>query len=431
MGTIHQMKPAYHFSVFELPLTDNNGHETIHRFLVQKNLDGMIVNFTGYEYFSAPYTGRKPSPKKATKKELYYVSHALNYILIEHRSKYQIDRLCDVTADMLFDAFDAYVCTPKQPLSDEYRSQQSIDKYVFAVSSFFANVSAFCSGCAITPEELFYEKITMSKQGTFSKKHVMQCPIYKTKSKSPEETKLMRDIPEKVLDLLIELAEIHDPMLVFPIITSKTAGLRLGELMNMRQKDSPLSGTPGIQFKYVGSAVSNVEIDLRHEYTMRSDGVSCGKIKKERTVTLYKPFIPEFLRGYEFHMRLLQNISCEPEFKPMFINRNGKAMTGKGFSARFSSLVKRHLKPKLLTSDDPALVAFGTELDYLSLTPHALRHYFSVCLVLENLDTAQIMYYRGDTSPTSALTYLSNKGALIEKLNATHTSVLDILRTED
>ena len=105
-------------------------------------------------------------------------------------------------------------------------------------------------------------------------------------------------------------------------------------------------------------------------------------------------------------------------------------MTVKTFSARFSKLVNEQLKPRLLASEDPVLVAYGMELDELALTPHALRHYFSVRLVLENLDTAQIMFYRGDRSPTSALTYLANKGALIQRLNETHTAAINMLRFE-
>lgn len=48
---------------------------------------------------------------------------------------------------------------PKPPISGEYRGQQSIENYIYSVSSFFANIGAFCSSCAIAPEELFYKTI--------------------------------------------------------------------------------------------------------------------------------------------------------------------------------------------------------------------------------------------------------------------------------
>lgn len=274
MGMILKLDPGYRFSVLEIPITNTKGHETVRRMIVIKNSDGLVASFTGFEYFAAPYTGRQPIIRERKRERLYYICNALNYIFIDQRAVYRISRLSEVTADMLFDAFDFNASSPKNAYADEYRSQQSIDSYVFAVSSFFANIGMLCTGCSVTPEELFYEKTVPNKYGAPGRQKKLHLPIYETKSNSTEESKLMRDIPAKALDLLIEAAEIYDPMLVFPIIVSKTCGLRLGELMNMRQMHSPLSATPGIRFQYMGSAVTNVEIDMTREYQMRSDGIS-------------------------------------------------------------------------------------------------------------------------------------------------------------
>lgn len=430
MKTIQKMGSRYRFSVLEVPVTDTGGYETIKRLVVVKNKDGLITAFTGLEYFSAPYTGRRPYTRERGKEELYYVCHALNYIFMDQQRRYRIQRLSEVTAEMIFEAFDSYRVMPKTPEAEQYRGQQSLDRYVYSVSAFFANASSLCTGCAVSAEELFCDKSVPDKYSKTGRKQTIKLPAYDARSRSDEVSSLMRDVPDKVMDMLIEVAEIYDPMLVFAIVASKTCGLRLGELMNMRQPDSPLSGTPGIRFGYLGSAVSSIEIDLTREYRMRSDGMNCGKIKKERRVVVYKPFIREFMRGYDYHMKLLARTPYEPEYKPMFVSKNGKAMTAKTFSARFSKLVDEQLKLRLLSSEDPTLVAYGMELEELSLTPHALRHYFSVRLVLENLDTAQIMFYRGDRSPASALTYLANKGALIRKLNETHTAAINMLRFE-
>ena len=40
---------------------------------------------------------------------------------------------------------------------------------------------------------------------------------------------------------------------------------------------------------------------------------------------------------------------------------------------------------------------------------------------------AQIQYYRGDKSPESALTYLSNKGELMRQVEAVHGKAIDYL----
>ena len=49
------------------------------------------------------------------------------------------------------------------------------------------------------------------------------------------------------------------------------------------------------------------------------------------------------------------------------------------------------------------------------LSPHALRHYFSVALVLAGENATQLQYYRGDNSPESAYVYLANKSELIHQ----------------
>jgi len=47
---------------------------------------------------------------------------------------------------------------------------------------------------------------------------------------------------------------------------------------------------------------------------------------------------------------------------------------------------------------------------------HALRHWFSVQLVLNGEDIGQIQYWRGDKTPESAFLYLQNKGDLVREL---------------
>ena len=56
-----------------------------------------------------------------------------------------------------------------------------------------------------------------------------------------------------------------------------------------------------------------------------------------------------------------------------------------------------------------------------NISPHIFRHWFSVKLTLFGEDVAGLMYWRGDKSPESALTYLQNKGELekqYRKVNA-------------
>ena len=73
------------------------------------------------------------------------------------------------------------------------------------------------------------------------------------------------------------------------------------------------------------------------------------------------------------------------------------------------------------------MASFAHLLDSYSWAPHTLRHCFTVQLVLEGLDVAQIQFYRGDKSPESALTYMASKGELMTQIKDVHQHAIEAL----
>lgn len=112
---------------------------------------------------------------------------------------------------------------------------------------------------------------------------------------------------------------------------------------------------------------------------------------------------------------------------PMFVGRNGKAMTYNTYASRVKNLVYNYLKPELYNSPNPQLSAFAHLLDSYRWAPHTLRHCFTVRLVLEGLDVAQVQYYRGDASPESAITYIAGKGELMKQVESVHQDSIETL----
>jgi len=102
-------------------------------------------------------------------------------------------------------------------------------------------------------------------------------------------------------------------------------------------------------------------------------------------------------------------------------------MTYKNYSLRFEKLVTKHFRKTLLENEDPKMRIYGQLLYENKLGTHALRHWFSVQLVLRGEDIAQIQYWRGDKSPESAFAYLQNKGDLISELEYSSGQLVDIL----
>ena len=146
----------YHFAVYELPVADNANNIFTERFIVIKNQYGVVVKFTGLENYSNPFTGKKQPRRTRSKHELHYICGALNSIMFERIPKNNAPSVARVSIDTIFDYFDHCRVTPIK--NGNLRGQQSIDKCVRAVSSFFANV-ALAAGAiaAVNPTELFIE----------------------------------------------------------------------------------------------------------------------------------------------------------------------------------------------------------------------------------------------------------------------------------
>ena len=418
MSEIIKFEAPYRFAVYDHKVQSRKELSSI-RMIVVKNQNNQIVQYTGLEAYSYPYTGQMPKITVRTKAELVYICAALNYIFAHNRVK----RIADITVDMIFDFFTAYCNNPKGRSDNIMRTQQSLDNCVRHVSHFFANLAAVYP-IPITPKDLLnYVETKANKHSQRIKCRYI--PIYEPKRPHSYDTSLLRDMPLAAAARLVQLATIHDPMIAFGIVLQLSAGLRPSCVCNVRQADSPISTKPGISCTYIGSGISGITIDLAHEYVLRSDGVNVGKIKKEREVKVYKPFVPELYMAYREHMQLLAHTPYEERCKPMFVNRRGKAMTYNDYARRLKKLVYNHLKPELYHSPDPLLSAFAHMLDSHPWAPHTLRHCFTVRLVKAGLDVAQVQMYRGDSSPESAIAYIGHKSELEILINQPHQKTIE------
>lgn len=410
------------FCVYEHKIQKGKELST-YRMIVLKNDKKRIVCFTGLEHFSYPYTGQKPRVSTRNKAELVYICHALNHIFAHNH----VTKIADITTEMVFAFFDDYVTSPKGDSSEIMRSQQSLDLCVRHVSSFFCNLACTFDTKICVNDLMLYEE---SKANRHSHRIIKRYyPRYAPKRPHSRDELLLRDMPLAAAKRIIQLAVAHDPMIAFAIALQVYAGLRPSCVMNVRQKDSPLSTVPGIKLSYKGTAVSGMEIDLKYEYVLRSDGVNVGRIKKERTVNVYSGFIDDLIPIYKFHCSILARTPCEEQYKPMFIDRNGRAMTYASYARRVKNLLHEKLKPECKKIE--ALQPFAQLLDSCHWGPHTFRHCFTVQLVLEGLNVGQVQALRGDRSPESALAYVSGKGELMARAQQSHFRALEQLLLSD
>lgn len=89
------------------------------------------------------------------------------------------------------------------------------------------------------------------------------------------------------------------------------------------------------------------------------------------------------------------------------------AMTDRGYRDRVQRLFYNHVLPSCKDDADPEMRAYYIEMQGRTWGAHACRHWYTVSLILNGVDNlAELMQYRGDKRPRSAMVYLERKGEL-------------------
>ena len=419
-----QWRGVYCYGLYNHRLMSANGEVYTRPFIVIKNRIGVIVRFTNLHNYAGVFDGKVFVPIKSdAEAKLHYICMMLNYVLIERFTKFRIDHVFKINSNALEQFFRDYAAA--QLPNGEFRGKQSVEKCVYTVTAFFRNLCRKFSGyLVLTESDLVTEKTVYNNYGKPKKKRV---PSFQVKG-IVKPVKAFRELPMKAFQALLNLAFRYAPDIAFAICLQSFAGLRAGEVCNVRQEGSPAGN--GLLFTRVEGRVTKVEIDLTRELPMRSDGIICGRIKKERIQCVYPPFIAAFTAAYELHKKYLAGRTYEDAYRPMFINSQGMALTYADYRRRFSILVDEHFRTALLRNEDPECRIYGQMLYENRLGLHALRHLFSTQLVLHGEGIAQIQYWRGDKSPESAFAYLQDKGDLQKELENANELLADVLMAQ-
>ena len=418
-----QVKPeqVQRYGVYTFRTATRDGTVYARSFLVIRNGYGVIVRFTRLQDY-AGFKNYKPITSNAEKK-LYYVCGMLNYVLVDHGRRFGIRHVFGITAEMLQEYFDFYASAAKA--DGVYRSRDSILKCIGAVTAFMANlVWKFGGHMKLSRQDLYRDEIAYDRNG---RRYHRAVPLFQAVG-MPVRRRIFRDIPYKVFEILIPMAFRYSRDIAFGLCLQAFAGLRAGEVLSVRQECSPLG--KGITFTEIGGRVVKAVIDVEQEVLIRDDDVEVSMIKKERLQGVYPAFLKAFCKAYEIHKEYLSGRTFDRDYCPMFINRNGEAMTYESYRIRFHDLVNNHLRPYLIQSADPELRLYGQLLYENQLGTHALRHWFTVQLGLRGEDIGAIQYWRGDSSPDSAFEYLQNKGDLTRELEAAGDRLVELLISE-
>lgn len=402
------------FSLYKHPLVVK-GTLATKCFIVIKDDKGFIRYWTNFDKY---VLGRSRVKKLGSYNphRFQIVCKLLTYLFFD---KHIIDKISQISIDHLKRFLNDY---GKGLLDDdvESRKRQTVTNAVIYVLDFATELSR--EGIVnFKKEELYTIKETYNpKTGQIIKRKV---PVFEIEF-FDNSTTLLRDLPNAVFSILMSnIIDNHTNILML-VAAGAFAGLRPSEACNMRRSDSLLG--PGITIETVNDRPVKATIDLTQELVLRSDLVNVGKIKKERRQKVYPMFLEAFCDCYDIYMRYIEGKKYEILYGPLTTNRDGLAITYGDYNYEFGKAVKEII-PALLDSNDAKLVSYGMLLQEKNISPHILRHWFSVMLTLNGEDLNTLMSWRGDTSNLSAITYLNNKGELVKEYEMVADETYDFM----
>lgn len=409
--------PDFKFAVYEHNVVFE-GNILRRQFIVLKDEDGNIVRWTDFHKYAR--AGKKSVAKSILSdsgKRCYSVVKLLNFVFF---GKYHISRLTDITVEMVRDFLNAYgLCKLPEDTEKTFRNENTVKVCVSHIIDFIDLFVRDYPDCKIRLDQLYVKERVFDKR---KRRYVVKIvPTFEVNYK-PSDKVIYRDITDGAFIIILSQIMANHKNILMLAACSAFAGSRPSESCNVRRADSKLG--PGIRFNIVDGDVEDVYIDLTKEIPLRSDLVNVGRIKKHRTAKVYPSFIEPFMDCYNVYMKYIEGKKYETDFGALTNTSSGKAYTYRNYYNKFQKVVKECI-PIMLASDDPKTVNYGMLLQERNISPHILRHWFSMKLALYGEDVAGLMNWRGDKSPESALTYLQNKSELVKEYEKVSNEVFN------
>lgn len=400
------MQRILQFSVYEHSLVLGDNLLISRKFIVLKDNNKHIVAWTDFHRYIK--SGKRQIARKLTddgNMRHYSVCKLLNYVFFD---KYHIKKLTELTVDMVKEYLNDYGMNRLPDDGDFGRTEATVNAHVRHIMDF---LELLCekNKCHFTKRDLYKEEKVFNPRRR--KVELRKVPVFEVLYTGKVKD-IFRDMPDGVFNVFLDvIIQKHKDILMLAALGA-FAGMRPAECCNVRRTDSPLGA--GIRFVLVDGEVTDVIIDLTKEQNLRSDLKPVGKIKKERRQKIYPAFLRAFYDCYQIYMNYIEGQKYEADYGALTVNKQGKALTYNSYYQKFKEVVSDVI-PELLASNEPQLIDFAYQLQENNISPHIFRHWFSVQLTLRGEDVSGLMYWRGDKSPESALTYLQNKSDLVKQ----------------
>lgn len=320
----------------------------------------------------------------------------LNYILVEKRSEIKLKSLSDLT----FSHGTRFL----NDLLAKGNSNQSVKNIERTMTQFYKYLAGKnCSVHYSVDDFIVKERQYLSKPyyyvSPFKPRYSREFANLVNKERKPVEHTLP---PRYLFAFLRTSIRVARPV-ALGIYFAMFGGLRAGEVANIRHTDvTPYGDT-------LGKGGIKLNISLRNLRTDIRDTAGTSRVKRDRFQFVYnvKGALPIL---YEEHLKYIQGFYDDTSPHPsdaLFINRDGKAMTGKSIRY-YLDKVRMAFIDELAQSSNPDDVITSVNLQSTKWSFHIGRGTFTNLLAKAAKNPYEIALARGDRSIFSALTYMAD-----------------------
>ncbi|MGM0715008.1 site-specific integrase [Brevibacillus parabrevis] len=316
----------------------------------------------------------------------------LNHVLISHRHEYKLFSLADLNFEHGNKFLNYQLATGLTR-----KSVKNIERTLVRFYEFLAKkeCTKHFTINDLTEAPLYS---TPSRSFTISPFH----PEYSF-SDSDSQRAIQHELKLKYLFPFLRTAIRVARPVAFGIYLSIFGGLRAGEIVNIRHRDvTPYNDE-------WGSGGLKINLASRALRTNIKDSSGTSQVKKPRKQFVFnvKDALPIL---YEEHMKYLSKYygdKTPPISHALFINRDGKPLTGKSLRYYFG-VVKEAFLRELESSDNPDDVVEALNLRTTKWSFHIGRGIFTNLIGKLAKNPYELALARGDMSIFSALTYMAD-----------------------
>ena len=333
----------------------------------------------------------------------------LNWLIIDNYEVYKINSLKELTLSHGIDFLThikTTTYTKKKGEKGRYRSRGTLehaDLYLKYFFKFLKDKKIIQGRLAVIIDENTYNN--KNSRETIGSLFIGNGFSLPAKNVTRYELRLEHFPHNRLITLLLEVADLVAPEIAFGIYLQIFGGLRRGEVVNVLRSDLREIGPNG-EFGL------SVRIGYKPHLWERLNDISSCSVKRDTKIFPIQPIqvIPgtstTLLKNLKKRLGNLQKIN---KHNALFIDNDGNPMSGDTYDSRFNKV-----KKEFLNTVKNHMPAYYSLLSSNSWGTHIGRRIYTNTMAKVVKSPAELALLRGDKNLETALVYMSKEAILVE-----------------